>query len=82
MRKRPRENEVNYWPGVADCMLGLFMIALILGITNKVIELIPETTGGGIMITREDLARYESLKTELDKEKNARQKLEEANSNC
>lgn len=77
MRKRPRENEVNYWPGVADCMLGLFMIALILGITNKVIELIPETTGGGIMITREDLARYESLETELDKEKNARQKLED-----
>ena len=77
MRKRPRENEVNYWPGVADCMLGLFMIALILGITTKVVELIPETTGGGILIRREELVRYKSLEAELDKEKNARQKAEE-----
>jgi flagellar motor protein MotB len=76
MKKRTRENEVNYWPGVADCMLGLFMIALILGITNKVIELIPETPGDTVMITRKQFSQYESLKSELEKEKIARQNAE------
>lgn len=68
MKKRPRENEVNYWPGVADCMLGLFMIALILGITNKVIDLIPNTTGG-IILTQEEIDNYKSLEKELNKTK-------------
>lgn len=77
MKKRPRENEVNYWPGVADCMLGLFMIALILGVTNKVIDLIPETTVGGILLTQKEFDAYQLLKIEIDQEKKLRQEAED-----
>lgn len=82
MRKRPRENEVNYWPGVADCMLGLFMIALILGITTKVIELLPGP-GDTIVISKvnydryiKDAERLKIIETELKQERDARERAE------
>jgi len=77
MKKRPQENEVNYWPGVADCMLGLFMIALILGITNKVVDLIPNTTVGGILLTPREINKYKSLEKELNKTKEKLQIIED-----
>ncbi|MFO1432199.1 MAG: hypothetical protein U1F76_18980 [Candidatus Competibacteraceae bacterium] len=42
MRKQ-MDQELNYWPSVADCMLALFMIVLILAITSKLLDLIPES---------------------------------------
>jgi flagellar motor protein MotB len=82
MKKRPRENEVNYWPGVADCMLGLFMIALILGITTKVIELLPGP-GDKVVISqaeydgfRKDAERLKTIEAELKQETDARKKVE------
>ncbi|MFM8333016.1 MAG: hypothetical protein ACKN9T_15130 [Candidatus Methylumidiphilus sp.] len=35
--RRGRNEDLNYWPSVADFMLALFMIALILGLTNIVL---------------------------------------------
>ena len=32
--RRERIEDLNYWPSIADFMLALFMIALILGLTN------------------------------------------------
>jgi flagellar motor protein MotB len=63
-------------------MLGLFMIALILGITTKVIELLPGP-GDTVVISkadydgyRKDAERLKTIEAELKRETDARKKVE------
>ncbi|MGZ8189630.1 MAG: hypothetical protein ACXWTS_00215 [Methylococcaceae bacterium] len=70
--RRGRNKDLNYWPSIADFMLALFMIALILGLTNLTLLYSQQesvsTQGENLLIAERELKACEQKKgSESDK---------------
>ena len=68
MRYRRNTEETNFWAGYADCMLALFMIALLLWILSAGITAFTSEDNASILITKDkQIAQLEMKISELEK---------------
>ena len=69
MRHSRNADEMNFWAGYADCMLALFMIALLLWIVSSgITEFRNSSTGAEITNLRDAISKLEKEKFQLQKD--------------
>ena len=68
MRYRRNTEETNFWAGYADCMLALFMIALLLWILSAGITAFSSEDNANILVTKDrEIASLQMQISELEK---------------